>query len=116
MTIKRRDFRSTFAAGSAVVTMPGFLAGCGVQSARAIARQAPQNPFMEWFGVDQATVARVMSELTARGADAADVYFQHSRSNRLTLEDGIGSSAYSGIQQGLGLRVVIGEPTGYACT
>ena len=116
MTIKRRDFLSTVAAGSAVVTMPGFLAGCGVQSARAIARQAPQNPFMEWFGVDQATVARVMSELTARGADAADVYFQHSRSNRLTLEDGIVSSANSGIQQGVGLRVVIGEQTGYAFT
>ncbi|MCH8159569.1 MAG: TldD/PmbA family protein [Proteobacteria bacterium] len=114
--MKRRDFLSTVAAGSAVVTMPGFLAGCGVQSARAIARQAPQNPFMEWFGVDQATVARVMSELTARGADAADVYFQHSRSNRLTLEDGIVSSANSGIQQGVGLRVVIGEQTGYAFT
>ena len=39
----------------------------------------------------------------ARGADAADLYFQHSRTNSLTLEDGIISTANSGIQQGVGL-------------
>jgi len=116
MTIKRRDFLGTVAAGSAIITMPGFLSGCGVQSASAIASATPENPFMEWFGVDQSVVARVMSELTSRGADAADLYYQHTRTNSLTLEDGIVSSAYSGIQQGVGLRVVIGEQTGYAFT
>jgi TldD protein len=116
MTIKRRDFLGSVAAGSAIITMPGFLTGCGVQTATAIAFATPDSPFMEWFGVDQAVVARVMSELTSRGADAADLYFQHSRNNSLTLEDGIVSSANSGIQQGVGLRVVIGEQTGYAFT
>jgi TldD protein len=116
MTIKRRDFLGTVAAGSAIITMPGFLSGCGVQKATVIASATPENPFMEWFGVDQSVVARVMSELTSRGADAADVYFQHSRKNSLTLEDGIVSSANSGIQQGVGLRVVIGDQTGYAFT
>jgi len=116
MTIKRRDFLGSVAAGSAIITMPGFLTGCGVQTATAIATAAPENPFMEWFGVDQAVVARVMSELTSRGADTADLYFQHTRNNSLTLEDGIVSSANSGIQQGVGLRVVIGEQTGYAFT
>ena len=57
-----------------------------------------------------------MSELTSRGADNADLYFQHTRNNSLTLEDGIVSSANSGIQQGVGLRVVIGDQTGYAFT
>ncbi len=114
MSIKRREFLSTVAAGSAIVTMPGFLSGCGVQSAALIAEQAPDNPFMDWFGVDQATVARIMSELAGRGADAADIYFQHSRSNSLSLEDGIVSKANSGIQQGVGLRVVVGDQTGYA--
>ena len=116
MTIKRRDFIGSVAAGSAIITMPGFLSGCGVQTATAIASATPANPFMEWFGVDQAVVARVMSELTARGADAADLYFQHTRNNSLTLEDGIVSNANSGIQQGVGLRVVIGDQTGYAFT
>jgi len=92
MTIKRRDFLGTVAAGSAIITMPGFLSGCGVQNATTIASATPENPFMEWFGVDQSVVARVMSELTSRGADAADVYFQHSRTNSLTLEDGIAAA------------------------
>jgi TldD protein len=116
MSIKRRDFLGSVAAGSAIITMPGFLSGCGVQTATTIASATPENPFMEWFGVDQSLVARVMSELTSRGADAADVYFQHSRTNSLTLEDGIVSSANSGIKQGVGLRVVIGDQTGYAFT
>ncbi len=116
MTIKRRDFLGTVAAGSAIITMPGFLSGCGVQTATTLAAGTPENPFMDWFGVDQSVVARVMSELTSRGADAADLYFQHTRNNSLTLEDGIVSSANSGIQQGVGLRVVIGEQTGYAFT
>ena len=116
MTIRRREFLGHMAAGSAVLTMPTFLSGCGVQSATAISQVTPENPFMTWFGVDQATAARVMSELTASGADAADLYFQHTRSNSLTLEDGIVSNANSGIQQGVGLRVVIGEQTGYAFT
>ncbi|NOR37883.1 MAG: TldD/PmbA family protein [Woeseiaceae bacterium] len=104
------------AAGSAVLTVPAFLNGCSIQQATAIADPTPENPFMEWFGVDQATVAKVMSELTANGADAADLYFQHTRSNSLSLEDGIVSNANSNIQQGVGLRVVIGEQTGYAFT
>jgi TldD protein len=114
--MKRRDFLGTVAAGSAAVTMPAFLGACGVQSATRPAAHTPENPFMDWFGVDQATVARVMSELTANGADAADLYFQHTRNNFLQLEDGIVSNANSGIEQGVGLRVVIGDQTGYAFT
>ena len=116
MTIKRRQFLGHMAAGSAVLTVPAFLNGCSIQQATAVAEPTPENPFMDWFGVDQATVAKVMSELTANGADAADLYFQHSRSNSLSLEDGIVSNANSNIQQGVGLRVVIGEQTGYAFT
>ncbi len=116
MTIKRRAFLGHMAAGSAIITMPAFLQGCGVQTATAIGRATPENPFMTWFGVDQATTARVMSELTASGADTADLYFQHSRTNSLTLEDGIVSAANSSIEQGVGLRVVVGEQTGYAFT
>lgn len=116
MTIKRRTFLGHMAAGSAVLTVPAFLNGCAVQQATAVAEPMPENPFMDWFGMDQATVARVMSELSANGADAADLYFQHSRSNSLSLEDGIVANASSNIEQGVGLRVVIGEQTGYAFT
>jgi TldD protein len=116
MTIKRRDFLGQMAAGSAIVSMPAFLSGCGVQQAAQVAAPTPDNPFMTWFGIDEATIARVMAELSANGADTADLYFQHQRTNDLAMEDGIVSRANSGISQGVGLRVVIGEQTGYAFT
>lgn len=116
MTIKRRDFLGHMAAGSAIVTIPAFLNGCGVQQAMQISAQTPENPFMSWFGVDDSMIRRVMAELTANGADTADLYFQHQRSNNLSMEDGIVSRANTGISQGVGLRVVIGEQTGYAFT
>ncbi len=116
MTIRRRDFLGQLAAGSAVLTMPAFLAGCGVQQATAPRQPVPENPFLEWFGVDQATVARVMSELTANGADFADIYFQHARSNAITFNAGEVADAEASFVQGVGLRVVIGEQTGYAFT
>jgi TldD protein len=116
MAIKRRDFLGQMAAGSAIVTMPAFLPGCGVNQATQMATPTPENPFMTWFGVDEAVITRVMTELTANGADTADLYFQHQRTNNLSMEDGIVSRANSGISQGVGLRVVIGEQTGYAFT
>ena len=58
--MKRREFLGGAAASGAVLTMPVFLSGCGIQQAAAVADKTPENPFMEWFGVDQATTARVM--------------------------------------------------------
>ena len=116
MDIRRRDFLGHMAAGSAILSMPAFLSGCGVQQATQVAAPTPANPFLEWFAVDEATIATVMAELTANGADTAELYFQHQRTNFLGMEDGIVSRANSGILQGVGLRVVIGEQTGYAFT
>jgi TldD protein len=116
MEIKRREFLGGIAAGSAVLTMPAFLSGCGVSPAVTTAQPIPGNPFLTWFGVDEATISRVMAELAANGADAADLYFQHQRVNFLGMEDGIVSRADSEITQGVGLRAVVGDQTGYAFT
>lgn len=116
MTVGRRDFLKNVAAGSAIVSMPVFLEGCGVLPAVQPAAKPPPNPFMAWFGIDAAAMSRVMAELTVNGADNADLYFQHTRSNFLTMENGIVSRAYSDIAQGVGLRVVVGDQTGYAFT
>lgn len=116
MEIERRTFLRGMAAGSAVLTLPAFLAGCGINPATRVAEPTPANPFLLWFGVDEPLISRVMAELTAHGADTADLYFQHQRINFLGMEDGIVSRANSEILQGVGLRVVIGEQTGYAFT
>ena len=70
--------------------------------------------FVEWFGVDEVLIQRVLSEAMGRGADFADLYFQHTRNTSLTLEDGIVSRANTGIDQGVGVRAVVGDQTGYA--
>jgi TldD protein len=116
MQIKRREFLGGLAAGSAALSMPAFLSGCGMNSALTAAKPAPENPFLTWFGIDEPTISRVMAELTAHGADTADLYFQHQRANYLSMEDGIVSRAGSEISQGVGLRAVIGDQTGYAFT
>lgn len=74
------------------------------------------HPFFIWFGIDTHIITRVLAELTARGADAADLYFQHSLDYSITMEDGIISRASSSVDQGVGLRCVVGDQTGYAFT
>ncbi|MGB1012569.1 MAG: TldD/PmbA family protein [Nannocystaceae bacterium] len=84
----------------------------------------PQNPpvglsiddALSWFECERRQVSRVLAELSARGADAADIYFQHSRDNSITLEDGIISRATTSVDMGAGLRCVVGDQTGYAFT
>ena len=116
MEIRRREFLSGMAAGGAILSMPAFLSGCGVNQAASLALPTPENPFLTWFGIDEPTISRVMAALAASGADAADLYFQHQRVNFLNMEDGIVSRANSEITQGVGLRAVVGEQSGYAFT
>ena len=113
--MNRRRFLHTAGAGTALLTMPKFLAGCAKNGTSTLPA-APENPFYAWFGVDEAMLRRVMTELTSRGATHADIFFQHTRSNSIAMEDGIVSQAYSNIEQGVGLRVVVGDQVGYAFT
>ncbi|WP_434422575.1 TldD/PmbA family protein [Nannocystis pusilla] len=117
-TLSRRSFAAISTLG---LGLPGLLGGCrGTTKAGSTTmipgEQAPLADHLGWFSVDKPTIARVMTELTARGADAADLYFQYSRDNSITMEDGIISRASSSIDQGVGLRVVVGDQTGYAFT
>ena len=49
-----------------------------------------------------------------KGADYADLYFEHTLENYSSLEDGKVNSAYSNIGSGVGIRVLKGDQTGYA--
>lgn len=112
----RRDVVGGIASGSALVALPAFLAGCGVQPAIEPAALPPSSPFLAWFGVDEAGLSRVFAVLTANGADSAEIYFQHRREMILEMRDGVVTRADSQVLQGVGLRVVAGERTGYAFT
>ena len=57
---------------------------------------------------------RVFARLLAPGVDFADLYFQHSRHESWAMEDGIVKEGTHSIEQGVGVRAVSGEKTGFA--
>ena len=66
------------------------------------------------FDLEEAKLERVFGALKARKVDYADLYFQYSRSEGWSLEEGIVKSASFNIEQGVGVRAVSGEKTAFA--
>ncbi len=61
-------------------------------------------------------IDRVMAELMGPGIDFGDLYFQHSRRESWTVEDSIVKDGAHSIEQGVGVRAVSGEKSGFAYT
>src|SRR5262252_5309795 len=57
---------------------------------------------------------RVFGSLLSHKLDYADLYFQYSRSEGWSLEEGIVKSGSFSIDQGVGVRAVAGEKTAFA--
>ncbi len=56
----------------------------------------------------------VFGEVLSHSVDYADVYFQLSRQESWSLEDGIVRDGSASIEQGVGVRALSGEKTGFA--
>src|SRR5579864_6992357 len=67
-------------------------------------------------GLDEGRLSTVLDTLMSRGVDYADLYFQLSREESWSLEDGIGKDGSHSIEQGVGVRAISGEKTGFAYT
>ncbi|TXT26509.1 MAG: TldD protein [Gallionellaceae bacterium] len=57
---------------------------------------------------------QVFGQILAHRVDYADLYFQYSRAESWSLEEGIVKSGSFGIDQGVGVRAVSGEKTAFA--
>src|SRR5215510_12413735 len=57
---------------------------------------------------------RVFGSLLSHRLDYADLYFQYSRSEGWSLEEGIVKSGSFNIEQGVGVRAISGEKTAFA--
>ena len=66
------------------------------------------------FGLTEAHLRRALVEITSHGADDADLYFQYTRSEGWSLEEGIVKTGSFSIDQGVGVRAVSGEKTAFA--
>eukprot|EP01031_Cornospumella_fuschlensis_P043677 gene43677-biopygen34846 len=73
-----------------------------------------QNLLLKPFGLTEAHLSRALAEITSHGADDADLYFQYTRSEGWSLEEGIVKTGSFSIDQGVGVRAVSGEKTAFA--
>lgn len=76
----------------------------------AIARQL----LLEPFGLDETHLTKALNEIRAHRVDDADLYFQYTRAEGWSLEEGIVKTGSFSIDQGVGVRAVSGEKTAFA--
>ena len=65
-------------------------------------------------GLDQNDLVKVLNHLMGPAVDAGDLYFQHASHEAWSLEDGRVRNASHSVEQGVGIRAISGEKTGFA--
>ena len=66
------------------------------------------------WGLSEDDMARALGEIFTHKVDYADLYFQYTRSEGWSLEEGIVKTGSFSISQGVGVRAVAGEKTAFA--
>ena len=77
---------------------------------------ASERFFQDRFGVDDRSLERVLGTALERQVDHADLYFEYTTSDSVSLEDGRVSDGGRHVEQGVGVRAQAGERQGYAHT
>ena len=65
-------------------------------------------------GLTETHLRRALGDMLATGVDDADLYFQYTRAEGWSLEEGIVKSGSFSIDQGVGVRAISGEKTAFA--
>ncbi len=76
----------------------------------AIAREVLLTP----FGLDEAKLLKVLGSMFTHKVDYADLYFQFTKSEGWSLEEGIVKTGSFSIDQGVGVRAVSGDKTAFS--
>ncbi|MFC1689777.1 PmbA/TldA family metallopeptidase [Pseudomonadota bacterium] len=74
-----------------------------------------ENQLLAPGGVDRGQLEQVLSHLMGPAVDSGDLYFQSTRHESWVLEDGLVRSGTHSAEQGVGIRAISGEKTGFAC-
>ena len=72
--------------------------------------------FFDRYGLTQADLERYLNQVLSDGGDYADLYFEHTTTSSLLVDESLVKTAMEGISMGCGVRVVAGDQTGYAYT
>lgn len=76
----------------------------------AIARDILLTP----FGLDEAKLSRALASMFSHKIDYADLYFQFTKSEGWSLEEGIVKTGSFSIDQGVGVRAISGDKTAFS--
>jgi TldD protein len=118
--IDRRDFVRVAAVGGTTLAVPLLLEGCTKMDMTKGPASAGGNdalaPITTRYGMAPEDIRRAMEAALSRGGDYCDIYFQHTTSNVIGLEDDAVNRARTAIEMGVGVRVIKGDSTGYAFT
>ncbi|OQX95513.1 hypothetical protein B6I21_05040 [candidate division KSB1 bacterium 4572_119] len=108
----RRSFMKNTAAATGALTIgtaiPGVWLSCSKVNVKGY--------FESEFGITESMYQKVLAEALSKGGDFADLYFEHTISNWIMLEDGKVNRAYSQVDLGVGIRTVNGDQVGYGFT
>ncbi|HBH85395.1 MAG: peptidase U62 [Bacteroidetes bacterium GWE2_41_25] len=110
MNLKRREFirlGGITVAGSMVI--PTLFNSC-----KSIPVSDSAAGYMDHFEVSPEQLQKLLATALGKGADYADLYFEHTVTNATSLQDKKVNSAYSDIIFGVGIRVLKGDQTGFA--
>ena len=73
-----------------------------------------QKALLDPYSIGTGQLEQVFASMMAHRLDYADLYFQYSRAESWSLEEGIVKSGSFNIDQGVGVRAVSGEKTAFA--
>ena len=110
MIFKRREFikLSGITAAGSMIIPPLF------HSCRGPSLSNDALGYLDHFEVTEELLKKVIMKAMSKGADYADIFFEHTVNNTAMLQDNKVNRAYSDIKYGAGIRVIKGEQTGFA--
>ena len=110
--IDRRTFlKATTAAGGVIIAAPVLFDGW-----LTFADTGKTGYFEKEFGITDALCKKVLGQALSKGGDFADLYFEHTISNSLGLEDKKVDRASTSVNLGVGIRTVKGDQVGFGFT
>ena len=85
-----------------------------MESSNTIALPMAESLLLHPYGLDATKIEQVFSSILTHQVDYADLYFQYSRAEGWSLDEGVVKSGSFHIRQGVGVRAVSQDKTAFA--